>query len=214
VKFALSTQGRTRAGRTQVRQVLGVFLTTFALATAVSLFSDSVLRSTTILLAVVVLALIIVAGIAADMVGLATATASRESLSAMAAKKVPGARHALRLTRMAPRVATICNDLIGDLCGTVSGAAGAAIVFRAGLEYATAPRPGDTPGSLSAVLVVALVAALTVGGKASGKNVAIGRADQIVLAVGRLLWWMEEKLGLVLVRDVGARRNARRSTRS
>jgi len=181
-----------------------VFVSTFILATLFSLLSDSVLRTTTVLLAAAVLVIIVLIGILADIVGLATATASPAPLNAMAAKKVPGSRQALRMVRNAPRVATIFNDLIGDICGTVSGAAGAAIVFSVGLSH-----PGLDVG-LATVLLVSVIAAATVGGKAIGKSVAISRADEIVFQVGRVLWWLEERFGLVLFKEQAPRRNGKR----
>ena len=196
------------------RSVLVIFVATFALATAFSLLSDRVLRSAT-LVAGLVLVGIIAVGIVFDIIGLATATADHSPLHSMAAKKVPGARQALRLVRNAPRVATICNDLVGDICGTVSGAAGAGIVLHV-LARQVSPRPSalggslGTDGGLWAVLAVALVAAVTVGGKAVGKNVAIGRANRIVFGVGRFLWWVEQRLGLVVLKDRPTLRRASR----
>ncbi len=193
-----------------------MFLATFVLATIFSLLSDGVLRSTTVYLAALVLVIIIFIGIMFDIIGLAAATASRVTLNAMAAKRMPGARHALRMVRNAPRVAAFCNDLVGDIAGTVSGAAAAAIAFHAGLGGRAVDGPAGAgqsgvggPGGLWVVLAVALVAAVTVGGKALGKSVAIDRADRIVFQVGRLLWWLETRLGLVLLRRP-SRRNPRR----
>jgi len=101
-------------------------------------------------------------------------------------------------------MATIFNDLVGDICGTVSGAAGAAIVFQLGHA-----RPTLDEG-LATVVLVSLIAAATVGGKAMGKSVAIYRADEITLQVGRVMWWLEEKLGLVILADSASRRSTRR----
>lgn len=188
----------------RARQVLWFFTLTFVLAVAFSFLSDSVLRATTLFLAALVLVFIVLLGIIFDIIGLATATASHASLHAMAAKRLPGARHALRLARNAPRVAVVCNDVVGDLCGTVSGAAGTAIVFHVGLS-----QPG-AGGGIWTILIVAMIAAVTVGGKAFGKNFALERADTIVYDVGRILWWLEEKLGLVILREPNSRRTVRR----
>lgn len=213
----MAAQGRRGGEPGRNRQVLGLFLATFVLATIFSLLSDGVLRSTTVYLAALVLVIIVFIGIIFDIIGLAAATASRVALNAMAAKRMPGARHALRMVRNAPRVAAFCNDLVGDIAGTVSGAAAAAIAFRAGLGgravdglAGAGPSGVDGPGGLWAVLVVALVAAVTVGGKALGKGVAIDRADRIVFRVGRLLWWLETRLHLVLLKERPSRRNPRR----
>lgn len=219
----MASQNRRGGESGRVRQVLGLFAATFVLATAFTFLSDGVLRTTTIYLAALVLAIIILVGIVFDIIGLATATASHVTLNAMAAKRVPGARQALRMVRNAPRVAAVCNDLVGDIAGTVSGAAGTAIVFRAGLARAGlggAAGAGAAGGSLGAgglwtVLVVALIAAVTVGGKTLGKHLAIERADEIVSRVGRVLWWLEERLGISVLKErPGQRRNPRRKVDS
>jgi CBS domain containing-hemolysin-like protein len=209
VKGRLNSGDRKGGGLGRSRQVLGLFLATFVLATAFSLLSDSVLRSSTVYLAALVLVIIVSIGILFDIIGLAAATASRVSFNAMAAKRIPGARQALRLVQNAPRVAAFCNDLVGDIAGTVSGAAAAAIAFHAGLTGSgtTGGQPGsDGAGGLWTVLAVALVAAVTVGGKAAGKIIAIERADRIIFRVGRVLWWLEERLGLVLLGERPSRR--------
>ena len=85
------------------------------------------------------------------------------------------------MVRNADFVSSFCNDLVGDICGTVSGAAAAAIVFR--IVSGRASLDGD---ALS-VLMVALVAALTVGGKAAGKGYALANANHIVHRVALVL---------------------------
>lgn len=199
---------RRGGSRGRARQFIGLFFATLVLATVFTFLSDSVLRATTIYLSAAVLVLIILVGILFDIIGLATATASHVTLNAMAAKRAVGARQALRMVRNAPRVTAICSDLVGDIAGTLSGAAGTAIVFHAGLARAAST---DAAGGLWTVLVVALIAAFTVGGKSLGKTLAIEQADDIVLRVGRLLWWLEDKLGVVLLKErSGPRRGPRR----
>jgi CBS domain containing-hemolysin-like protein len=198
-----------RRGRpSEFGRVVRVLLTTFVLAVAFSLLSGSILRGTPIFLAAVVLAAIILIGIVFDVIGLAVATADQAPLHAMAAKRTPGARQALRMVKNAPRVATIFNDLIGDICGTVSGAAGAAIIFRVAVT-----RPG-LDEALWTVLMVAVIAALTVGGKAIGKTIALEGSERIVFQVGKVFWWLEERLGLVIFAEPTSRRNSRRRTNS
>lgn len=94
--------------------------------------------------------------------------------------------------RNADRVASFCNDVVGDICGTVSGALGAAIVFQVVLNH-----PGFNESILS-IIMTGLVAALTVSGKALGKKKAIAEADHIVFRVGQALAWMENVMGVDL----------------
>jgi len=204
----LANHNRKGGPARETPRIVGVLITTFLLATVFSLLSESVLRTTTVLLAGIVVLAIVLVGILSDIIGLAAATADQSPLNAMAAKRVPGARQALRVIRNAPRMATIFNDLVGDICGTVSGAAGAAIVFQLGQT-----RPTLDEG-VATVLLVAVIAAVTVGGKAMGKSVAIYRADQITLQVGRVMWWLEEKVGLAVLADPAPRRNSKRRVKS
>ena len=100
----------------------------------------------------------------------------------MAARKVPGAQDAIRLLRNAERVSSICNDVVGDICGVVSGSASAAIAAQVLQDFSF-----EWPQMVS-LLMSALVAGLTVGGKAIGKTFAINSCTKIVHTVGKLLW--------------------------
>ena len=104
----------------------------------------------------------------------------------MAARKVSGAQEAIRLLRKAERVSSICNDVIGDICGVVSGSASAAIAAQV-LQHFTFSWP-----QMVSLLMSALVAGLTVGGKAIGKTFAINSCTNIVSAVGRILYTLHK----------------------
>ena len=131
--------------------------------------------------AFVILLLIILLGIVFDIIGVAVTSADEKPFHSMAARKVPGATEALRLLRKAERVSSICNDVIGDICGVVSGAAAATIAVQLlqNFEFSW-PR-------LASLMMSALVAGLTVGGKALGKAFAINSSTDIVFAVGRVI---------------------------
>lgn len=142
--------------------------------------------------AAIILVVIIGVGIIFDIVGTAVTSVDERSLHAMAADRVPGARWAIFLARRADKVANFCNDVIGDICGTTSGAAAAAIVvFLAAGE--------DMNGDLLGILMVGLVAALTVGGKAAGKHIAVSQSERIMLMAGRAILAFDEGLRLKLL---------------
>ena len=72
-------------------------------------------------------------------------------------RKSPGARQAIRLLRQAPAVSNFCNDMVGDMAGTLSGATGAIIVFSLVKRYPALKE------EWVALVVVAFISALTVG---------------------------------------------------
>jgi len=130
-------------------------------------------------LSVTVLLVVILTGIIFDIIGTAVTAATETPFHAMAADKVKGSKQAIYLIRSADRVANICNDVVGDIAGTLSGALMVGIVF----DFANVFQ-GLGEDLLSSI-AVALIAALTVGGKAFGKSYAINNANQIIFTVGK-----------------------------
>lgn len=170
-----------REKRKNIQWVITIFLMTILISGAISLISDAVMETSGIVVAFCILMGIIFLGILFDIVGMAVATAEEKPFHSMAARKVPGAQEAIRLLRNAERVSSICNDVVGDICGVVSGSASATIAALVLTSVQVA-----WPSGLS-LLMSALVAGLTVGGKAIGKTIAVKSSTQIVHLVGRVI---------------------------
>ena len=165
-----------------IRWVVTVFFFTLVVSGMISLISDEVMARSGLLAAFAILLGIVFLGIIFDIIGMAVATASEKPFHSMAARKVPGAQEAIRLLRNAERVSSICNDVVGDICGVVSGSASATIAALI-LTHVDTVWPRAVSLGMSA-----LVAGLTVGGKAVGKTIAVNSCTQIVHLVGRFLY--------------------------
>ena len=165
-----------------IKWVITIFLVTICISGVITLISDEVMGRTGIVVAFLILLFIILLGILFDIIGMAVATADEKPFHSMAARKVPGAQDAIRLLRNAERVSSICNDVVGDICGVVGGAASAAIAVRLVQTFTFA-----WPNVMSLVMS-ALVAGLTVGGKAIGKFLAVNSCTKIVYMVGKFLY--------------------------
>ena len=170
-----------RERRKTIKWVVTIFFVTILISGTISLVSDEVMANSSVAVAFVILLAIIFLGIIFDIIGMAVATADEKPFHSMAARKVPGAHEAIRLLRNAERVSSICNDVVGDICGVVSGSASATIaaLILTNVEI-------GWPRGIS-LLMSALVAGLTVGGKAIGKTVAVSSCTQIVHLVGRII---------------------------
>lgn len=174
------------------RQALIIGALTFFLSLMFNLGSNSLLAVLPFLLSIVLLIVIIFVGILFDIIGVAAAAGEETPFHAMASNRISGARQGIWLLRNADTVATFCSDVVGDIAGTLSGAIGAALVFRLLLIE---PSFNET---VLTTLVVSLVAASTVGGKALGKNVAIHRSTEIIYVVARILASLE-RIGLKII---------------
>lgn len=180
----LDPDAAKRERQKQIKWVVTIFVVTIVISGTISLISDQVMASSSLTVAFLILLVIILVGILFDIVGMAVASADEKPFHAMAAKKIPGAQESIRLLRNAERVSSICNDVIGDICGVVSGSASATIAAQVirNFEFSWP--------QLITLLMSALAAGLTVGGKAIGKSVAIHSCTEIVHMVGRVIHTM------------------------
>jgi len=155
-----------------------IFFITLILSAGVSVITEYFMSEVELAAAVGVLAALIVVGIIFDIVGVAFASCDQEPFIAMSAKKDMRAHQALKLLKNADIVSNFCNDVIGDICSIVSGAAGAAITLKAIVM--------GLPASdfTISIVVSALISASTVAGKAAGKTVAMKKNKEIVMIIG------------------------------
>ncbi len=163
------------------RWILIVTIATFFSTILITYISDTLLAHTPLLISFIILFVIIIFGVLSDIVGVAITAVSPKPFNSMASQKVFGAKTAVKLIKSAPRFSNICNDVVGDICGIVSGATGVAITtqFLAYFPFVNA---------VALTLIMSgCIAALTVGGKAIGKDYAIKNSVKIITFVSKAL---------------------------
>ena len=154
----------------------------FLLSVFMSTFSDILLRKSNTAVAFIVLIAIIFIGILFDIIGVAVTVTDEKPFHSMAASKVKGAKSSLMLIRNASRVSNVCNDVIGDICGIISGSSAAFIVTQ--VDFSDV---GFMSAAVFSVILSGIVASLTIGGKAFGKEIAINNSKEIISMIGRIL---------------------------
>lgn len=157
---------------------LKIFFLSFILAAAFSGLSNFCADMNVAVL-IIILIIVILIGILFDMIGVAVLTSEEVSFHSMSSKKISGAKEAISLLRGKNKVSSVCNDVIGDICGIVSGSLGAALT-----RYIVITLNGSA--LWITIFITALISSLTVGGKALGKTVAMKNCDKIVFLVGKL----------------------------
>lgn len=160
--------------------VVVTIILTFSLSVFISLVTTTLLESVSIGVAVFILLFIISLGIFFDVIGMAVAAANERPFHAMASNRIRGAKSAISLIRNAEKVSNICNDVIGDICGIISGATGTVILAQLYTIY-------SSKNIFISLCITGTIAALTVGGKAAGKSFAISHCNEIVFSVGKML---------------------------
>ncbi|TGE34241.1 hypothetical protein [Desulfosporosinus sp. Sb-LF] len=169
-----------------------VFIGSFVIAAIVGIGSELLMRHTSSLwLAALFLLAVIGVHVIFDVIGIAATAANEAPHHAKAANRIKGARQAVYLVRHADLVANMANDVVGDITGTLSGMLAAAIVIDIIRLY---PTLGAKEIWLT-TLILALVASITVTGKAVGKSLAIQEANEVIAWVGIVLATVEQIAG-------------------
>ncbi len=159
-----------------------VLVLSFFLSLAFGIVSEISLSGAGIAVSIVVILVFILIAIVADMVGVAITTANFEPFRAMAARKVRGAKESIKLIQNKEKVASVSADVIGDICGILAGAAGATITAFFVFNVAD-----DFLQVLIASVVSAVIAALTIFGKAYCKKYAMTHCERIILILGKFI---------------------------
>jgi len=163
-----------------LRSSIIIAILTFFIAVGVSSVSQTQVQFVSLPMAVIILLIIIIVGVLADMIGVAATVSRDEPFNARAAKKVFGAKTALYLSKNGDKVASIMCDIVGDICGTISGATGAVIALQLSELY-------QYSFFISSLVIIGLASALTVGGKAFFKYYGIKKSNEIIFVSGKIM---------------------------
>lgn len=159
--------------------VIKVAITTFLLSLFFSYISNTAIIELNVIPGIIILLLVIGIGVLFDLIGVAVTVAKEEEFHARASKKVKGAKTAIKLIRNSPKVSNFCADVIGDIAGVLSGAISAIIALKLTESYGMS--------SSFQFIVSALVASLTVSGKALTKEFAKKNANKILVIVTKII---------------------------
>ena len=187
VKFRQSPVAGSK--KNNIIWILTITVMSFLISSILTIASSNILKEADIITAFLVIFLIILVNIIFDIIGTAVTAADETPFHAMASRKLYGAKQSIKLIRNADKVSNFCNDVVGDICGIISGAAGAYIIIRI-----IGSRESITVAEL---VVTGLITALTVGGKALGKTIALRNSNYIIYKVSVVIKFSIDKFSIV-----------------
>ena len=168
-----------KEGKKSNNWVITVAITTFLLSLFFSYISNTAITNLSIIPGIIVLIIVILVGILFDLVGVSVTIAKEDEFHARASKKIRGAKTAIKLIRNSAKVSNFCADVIGDICGVLSGAIAAIIALKLTESYGMS--------SSFQFIISALVASATVSGKAITKEFAKKNANKILAVVTKVI---------------------------
>ncbi len=166
--------------KANIRWVTTLTLMAFVISFCFSFFSETILPNAHVLIGILLVFVFIGLGIIFDMVGVAVTAADEKPFHSMSAHKVHGAKVAIMFKKNADKVASFCCDVIGDICGIISGSAGVIVStnISSTLHLNT---------FIITLSITAFIAALTIGGKALGKSLAMTKCNMILYEFSKIV---------------------------
>jgi CBS domain containing-hemolysin-like protein len=163
-----------------VKWIIEIVIMAFAISFALSFVSQTTIPKLSTWIGVVITLVFIGLGIIFDVVGVAVNSADEKVFHSMNARKVKGSKVAVIFKKNADKVSSFCNDVIGDICGIISGAAGTTIAVNIAKAL-------NVELLFVNLTVAAIIAALTIGGKAMGKSFAMNKSDIILYEFAKIV---------------------------
>lgn len=160
--------------------IIIVTLSAFLISVVFSFTSELIMPNATSIIAVITILLFIGIGILFDIIGIAITVADISTFNSMATKRVRGANLAVKLISKSEKASSFCNDVIGDICGIISGSAGVALASIISNSF-------NINILITSLVITGIIAALTIGGKAIGKHFAINKSTVILYNFSKVL---------------------------
>ena len=159
--------------KTEYKWMLKIVLIAFALSFGLSYVSQVTIPNLSLFFGILITLLFIGIGILFDIIGVSVTSSDETVFHSMNSRKVPGADIAVKFKKNDSKVSNFCCDVVGDVCGIISGTAATAIATILANQF-------NWSLLFTGLFVAAIVAALTIGGKALGKGFAINKSDIIL----------------------------------
>ena len=155
------------------RWIITIILISFTISFGLSFISEITVPNFNLIVGILVALVFIFIGILFDIIGVSVTAADEKVFHSMNSRKVKGADVAVKFKKNSDKVSSFCCDVIGDICGVISGST--AVTISLLINKAT-----NINILFITLIVTATISAITIGGKAIGKSFAINKCDIIL----------------------------------
>lgn len=171
---------KVKKEKVNVKWIVQIALISFTISFGLSFVSEIAIPNLSVLWGILLTLAFVFVGILFDIVGVAVTGADEKVFHSMNSRQVKGSKVAVLFKKNADKVSSFCCDVIGDICGIVSGASASAVSVGLAATF-------NWNLLLVSLTVAAIVAALTIGGKACGKSFAINKSDVILYEFAKII---------------------------
>lgn len=173
LKNLVEQNKKKKKEKVDVKWIIIIVLVSFVISFVLSFIANMIIPNLSLVFGIITTLIFVFVGILFDIIGVSVTTADEAVFHSMNSRRVKGAKIAVKFKKSADKVSSFCCDVIGDICGVISGAAGITIVSILVSKY-------NFNLLLTGLIVTAVISSITIGGKAIGKSFAINKSDIIL----------------------------------
>lgn len=153
--------------------IIIIVVISFLLSVGLSFISEVTIKKATLPISILITLLFVFLGILFDIIGVSVTASDEAIFHSMSSRKVKAANVAVIFKKNADKVSSFCCDVVGDICGVISGASGITITVLLVNTY-------NFNLLMTTLIVTGIISSLTIGGKALGKSLAINKSNIIL----------------------------------
>lgn len=153
--------------------IFTIVVIAFSLSFALSFVAQTFIPNFSLALGSMITVVFILLGIVFDIIGVSVTASDEKVFHSMNSRKVQGASVAVKFKKNADKVSSFCCDVVGDVCGVISGSAAITIALLISESL-------KTDLFVTTLTVTGIISALTIGGKAIGKSFAMNKSNLIL----------------------------------
>lgn len=186
IKVQTRRKEKQKKEKVDRKWLIQILVIAFTISFLLSFISETTIPNLSLTFGIILTLIFIFLGVLFDIIGVSVTAAEEKVFHSMNSRKVKGANVAVKLKKNADKVSNFCCDVIGDICGIISGAAAASIAVIISKKL-------DMDPLLISLITAAITASLTIGGKALGKSFAINKSNFILYEFAKFLSYFYHK---------------------
>ena len=164
--------------RNYLKWAFKIFVLSIFLSIVFSMISQSMFPNLPAFISIFIIFFFVAVSGVFDMIGIAITSTTLEMIKKFDGQK--GFRTALYLCKNTDKISSFCGDVVGDICGILSGAGGVSLVVNLHIT-------NQTIYLIVTCLVSSFIAGLTIFFKAILKNYAVTNGANIVMQTAKIL---------------------------
>lgn len=177
---------KNKAKNNKIKWTVKIILITFSLSLFFSITSESILKNSNIFVAFIIIFALFFIGTVFDMIGVACAVCNLNNFIEYCKDKNYQKIGSI-LIKKADKISSLCCDIVGDICGILSGSAGAAIMLKLSII-------SNSLQIIISAFISSIIASIMVGLKSIGKDFALKNCNKVVYNCSKLIYNISNKI--------------------